>query len=307
MQVPPAWVNSGGKLVENATRNECNMRCLHNYLMRGVVSTAPGCGCLWFTNNTKIPGKPTISDDSPLRTFLDHEDRSDRPWRAPGTAKSYPCGVFGGNPSGCGKLEGNLCIYGGSQYGPDARIFDFPDVVTTTYKIGSTIETMWGINTNHGGGYSYRLCKLPRNGKADLTEACFQKLPLKFESDKQAIQFDNGTRVYFQGMKTTKGTHPPGSEWMRNPVPSCKPHGEVSTIPHCPQGTFFEPPVPGVFGRGIYQVTPLYAKMSFDWSIVDRVVIPKGLEPGKYVLGWRWDSEQEPQVWANCADIELVE
>jgi len=27
---------------------------------------------------------------------------------------------------------------------------------------------------------------------------------------------------------------------------------------------------------------------------------------GSYVLQWRWDNEQTPQVWTTCADIEVV-
>jgi len=173
----------------------------------------------------------------------------------------------------------------------DARDVDFPEVVTSTYRSGSVIETVWGISANHGGGYSYRLCRLPANGKTDITEECFQKTPLRFEGTKQAIQFYNGTRVYFEGMKTSNGTYPPGSEWMRNPIPACKPHGEPSTSPGCPDGTQFEPPVPEAFGFGVYRLDNVAGKWYFEWSIVDRVVLPPGLEPGLYVLGFRWDTE----------------
>jgi hypothetical protein len=31
------------------------------------------------------------------------------------------------------------------------------------------------------------------------------------------------------------------------------------------------------------------------------------LPAGEYVLSWRWDVEQSPQVWANCADITIVD
>ena len=29
-------------------------------------------------------------------------------------------------------------------------------------------------------------------------------------------------------------------------------------------------------------------------------------ELGSYVLQWRWDNEQTPQVWTTCADINVV-
>jgi len=30
------------------------------------------------------------------------------------------------------------------------------------------------------------------------------------------------------------------------------------------------------------------------------------LEPGRWVLGWRWDAEQTSQVWNACSDITVV-
>ena len=34
-------------------------------------------------------------------------------------------------------------------------------------------------------------------------------------------------------------------------------------------------------------------------NIVDEVRVPEALEPGQYMLSWRWDSEQTNQVWQN--------
>ena len=41
-------------------------------------------------------------------------------------------------------------------------------------------------------------------------------------------------------------------------------------------------------------------------SVVDTLLIPNHLTPGKYVLGWRLDCEATAQIWSNCADLELV-
>ena len=38
---------------------------------------------------------------------------------------------------------------------------------------------------------------------------------------------------------------------------------------------------------------------------MDRVRVPSKLLPGNYVLSWRWDAEELPQVWTNCADVRL--
>ena len=40
--------------------------------------------------------------------------------------------------------------------------------------------------------------------------------------------------------------------------------------------------------------------------VVDRVRIPAGLAPGRWVLQWRWDCEESDQVWMSCADVEIA-
>ena len=48
---------------------------------------------------------------------------------------------------------------------------------------------------------------------------------------------------------------------------------------------------------------------SGDWTgglIVDEVIVPAGLAPGEYVVGWRWDCEESTQVWSSCADVTVV-
>ena len=44
------------------------------------------------------------------------------------------------------------------------------------WKAGGTGTTKWSIRTNHGGGYSFRLCKRSE----ELTEECMQRTPLQF-------------------------------------------------------------------------------------------------------------------------------
>lgn len=39
------------------------------------------------------------------------------------------------------------------------------------------------------------------------------------------------------------------------------------------------------------------------WVVVDKLVAPA--EPGNYLLQWRWDNEQTPQIWTTCADITV--
>lgn len=41
-------------------------------------------------------------------------------------------------------------------------------------------------------------------------------------------------------------------------------------------------------------------------NIVDKVRVPADLEPGDYLLSWRWDVEQTNQIWQNCADVTIA-
>lgn len=41
------------------------------------------------------------------------------------------------------------------------------------------------------------------------------------------------------------------------------------------------------------------------WKIVDRLIAPP--VPGQYLLQWRWDNDQTPQIWTTCADITVIE
>ena len=102
----------------------------------------------------------------------------------------------------------------------------------THWKIGKIVEVAWAIRANHGGGYQYRLCKMPNNeeGRKALTEECFQKTPLKFVGDVQWLQWgeDESTRHEIEAVRTNEGTIPAGSYWTKNPVPACA--GEICTF-----------------------------------------------------------------------------
>jgi len=41
-----------------------------------------------------------------------------------------------------------------------------------------------------------------------------------------------------------------------------------------------------------------------NWVIVDKLIAPS--QPGDYILQWRWDNEQTPQIWTTCADITVL-
>lgn len=270
--------------------------------------------CMWFSNYTFIEGEPTLPDY--MRTFDDvHYGPWDidlykrNPWKHPGSAPVFsPCGILGGNPNGCPEGEGqpgDNCPGGGSAYGPAAENVPWENSVTTEWVAGGVAEVGWGIIANHGGGYSYRLCRRAE-GEA-LTEECFQQMPLRFAGDTQWVQYgEGGVKTEFLANRTTEGTWPEGSQWTKNPIPACHAldGGWMEEMAGCPKnGPQFPPPAPGLLGYGESYLAP--GLPQFLFSIMDYLEVPD-IEPGEYVLSFRWDCEQTPQIWNGCSDITIV-
>merc|ERR1712083_1035696 len=207
-------------------------------------------------------------------------------WAAPGQAPSLGggCGVFGGNPWGCpaGKDDrpaGSRCgqdepigrgMRGTSSFGTDARLFDFPQMITTEWQVGSVQDVVWTSSGAHRGGYTYRLCKMPNGGRTAITEECFTQNVLEFATNFTMIKAMNkngkGDWEKFEQTDLSEGTYPEGSVWR--PV-----------------------------GKYLKSATTLRK---------DSVVVPSSLAPGDYVLGWRWDGSGGNQVWVSCASMRLV-
>lgn len=308
---PPTWL---GGSVEHVDSNDWRMQvgCGDVPRVWGDKELKPeGCAAQWYTNNTYIPARQpaTITDDSPLRTWhlCPQGGCGKHPWRAPGTAPLYsPCGVDGGNLHGCpaGNTAKSGCAPGGYGNGPDARDwYQGKTRPVTKWKAGSEQEIKWGILANHGGGYSFRLCPMPKSGKlADLTEECFQKGSLEFVGTSWAI-FDGKTRTKFQGA----GIDLPTGHWRQNPTPACA--GYDGEDRPCKKPYQFPPKVDGMAGfagnpsiGGAPSAAPLY-----KWAVIDTVKIPANLPTGNYVLSYRHDSEQTAQTWSSCADIHIVD
>jgi hypothetical protein len=137
---------------------------------------------------------------------------------------------------------------------------------------------------------SYRLCPRPRSPSEPLTEACFQRTPLAFVGNTTDLVGPAG-EVFrtIAASRTTVGTTPAGSEWTRNPVPD---QHDLGVPPN------FPPPVAGLSGHCCDQGCADGCGSAFGgtWNILDRVRVPRGLAPGDYVLSWRWDAEELPQV-----------
>jgi len=230
-----------------------------------------GCVEGWFTNQTCIPGDYTGSCVGVPGSM---------PWFAPGTAPiNSPCGTGGGNPGGCvgtvGERFGDCCGganaegnhgCGGWSMGQNMEDYDWPAAPVTEWAAGSVQEVAWFVSANHGGGYSYRLCK--QEGGEAVTEECFQQTPLRFEGDKVWVTYpseDQSVRHDFIANRTSVGTFPEGSEWTEVPLSSSLQLG----------------------------------------TMVDKVRVPQ-VEPGQYVLSFRWDCMRSNQVWNMCSNINIV-
>jgi len=262
-----------------------------------------------FTNYTFITGEPTLPDDMyDIRNGDDELQRwkeSLHPWSSPGSAAVFGngCGAAGGNPYGCLCQErpANNC------YGDDDRPYgaccDLPDeegnpkcsghvkglnitehaangiydgAAITVWERGSAAAVIWQSGGQHRGGYAYRLCKLGEAGYAGLTEECFQEGHLKFYGEYNWLQVlskdDIVTTIRQTAIRNTVGTFPEGSEW--------------TTWPWTTINDFY----PG--------------EQTWGWK--DMVQVPESLEPGSYVLSFRWDCQITPQIWHSCSNIEII-
>lgn len=287
-----------------------------------------GCqiGCDWCQGNKKdyeCYGRMEPTLNPSLRTyqdfFLPEDTVRHNPWMAPGFAPVYsPCGLSGGDLKFHPQNGGVPAP--GYKMGFDGRSLPKLDEPTVEWAAGSTQEVAWGITlANHGGGYAYRLCP----ATSHVTEECFQNHHLEFVGEHSWIEYGSGTprlesvpnRTTFVATRTSNGTNPANAQWTQNPIPPCagKLGGTLCTGCDKPQ---FEPPVPGLWGGGPYDgcngckpfniiQTHRVCKEAFNFRIVDLVKVPK-LPVGDYILSFRWDVEQTPQVWTQCADIKIT-
>jgi hypothetical protein len=259
--------------------------------------------------------KPTL--DPALRTYSGPQPNFGyNPWNAPGYSPVFsPCGLAAGQSQGSYPQNGDVPPPG-YEPGFDGRNISNGQV--TTWPIGSVQEVSWRISANHGGGYAVRLCPLT----SEQTEECFQSNHLPFEGDSTWIQFggDPAKRTQIRANRTTTGTNPGGSQWTKVPIPSCG--GFAGGGLGCDDGCDapqFESPIPGLWGNGPGNgcagcdkscgdnttCNMEHCGSVMDFQIVDLVKVPD-LPAGDYALSFRWDCEQTPQIWAQCANIEIV-
>jgi len=280
---PPVWFDRGGK------RNGIGCKVLDLPETEWETENGERATCLdfWYSNQVTTQEGPTLTGDvtQPEVTCHGHENPHNN-WFAPGTAPVFgPCGTMGGNPYGCPKGNGteefgDICNPGGGfAMGKNAEQYDWPgQIPVTEWLAGSEQEVIWHVDANHAGGYSYRLCKISHDRIQDVTEKCFQEMPLNFVGDDQWVvykkDYHSGHRTKVDARRTTEGTYPPGSMWTANPI-----------LPYQEEGGSRDT------GHG---------------DIIDKVEVPAALEAGEYVLSFRWDCKCTPQVWTVCSNILVL-
>jgi len=162
----------------------------------------------------------------------------------------------------------------GSLNGKDGA--SLPPAERMLWPRGGVVEVAHSVTANHGGGYAFRLC--PRAEAP--TEACFQTHHLAFAENMTTVRFLDGSTTSIPSLSFMT---PEGRQWKRNPIPKD------------PVRDKFPAPFSG--GQG----------SNWAFSLVDRLILPAELLAGDYLVSWRWDCEENPQIWTNCGDVTLVE
>jgi len=279
----------------------------------------PAHGTIFYDKAAFCKHNPEECASPLMQVFFDNVEKRN-PWRFPGKAPvENPCGLNGGfyfpGPTG----TGGEAFFGFKQGWKGTEVS--PLLKKTTWVAGAEAEVAWGLTANHGGGYQYRLCRVKEAGSnitAEVSEECFQKLPLQFVGDKQWIQLGDGMdvkrRIETKAVRISKGVLPEGSTWTRNPIPPCNDIPRTGGHNHNCSGPMFTPPAPGLYGfgpgacaTGVPSERCTEAQMAsraMPYGIVDRIRVPD-VPAGDYILSFRWDVEQLGQVWSNCADVRI--
>merc|ERR1712013_596980 len=213
---------------------------------------------------------------------LPHTQFEDKYGRAPDCMKSWFSNnvLIPGNATIPNEMDQSEIVCEG-QDGKNSRNmeeYEWPDAPVTEWKAGSSQEVGWYVSATHAGGYSYRICKMPQDGITHLTEECFKNGHLDFIGNHQWVQYakdkKSGHRTELRAKQTTEGTYPEGSMWRANQlIPRKEVNGDVD------------------YSHG---------------RIYDKLQVPGDLEPGEYVVSFRWDSKCSPQVWGSCATVRIV-
>jgi len=210
------------------------------------------------------------------------------PWAAPGKAQLWsPCGVNGGHEKASTKDKH------GKSYPEPRDGLDLPPNKAVQWEIGKSYDVGFALTKHHGGGYQWRLCPGVR-ADSHPSDSCFQSHPLNFTNADTVVHWTDGRTKSFRA-KTLTGTQvtPHHSQFRMIQIPMTEQYNDGSR----------KPPCDGCHGQ--WGVDGDKIRQEWDFSLIDQVHIPN-VPTGHAFLQWRWDNEQQDQVWTNCADVEIV-
>jgi len=267
------------------------------------------------------------------------------PWRAPGSTPGLdPCGMAGGARTNMSMRAGGFGPQTGYPQGfKGTDLPPVPKEQRRIWKAGGIADVSWVSVANHAGGYTYSLC--PADAELteecfEKTQLVFvdstTKLQYMFMTGNGTFG-KNHTEVTIPAHRVSgAAVHPPGSQWSKNPVPpglwangqeqqgnagppqfeppagcdeSCWGYqpcnvgfthpsyegwNHTGQLPSCSRTS---PTDPLHNGEGCCHTTAYMA-------VKDQVKVPK-VQPGEYVVRWRWDCEQSPQIWSGCGDVTI--
>jgi len=276
----------------------------------------------------------------------DVDHYTNHPWRAPGSVPGYdPCGVAGGDRSNRSFDAGGFGYTTGYPQGfPGTRLPKVPGG-QEVWTAGGLAEVAWVPTSNHGGGYQYSLCPAWKElTEACFEEFPLQFLDNTQKLRYMYLnQTDNTTEVEIPATRVSEGVLPAGSTWTKNPIPAgSRNASDTTTLSYGggqgnlappqftpPEGCdehcwgylpcnidFVHPAQEGWADHGHppHEALPECAAKNGEgcchtlayMAIVDQVKVPE-VPVGDYVLRWRWDAEQSPQIWSGCADVSIVD
>merc|ERR1719487_35764 len=229
------------------------------------------------------------------------------PWRSPGEAPVFDsCGVAAGSTYDNTHAGG----FAPPPFKNGDKGSELAPTPYTHWTAGGQAQVSWTFIANHGGGYQYRLCPADR----PLDEDCFKEMPLTYVNNTSVLWWSNGPKkddqVSIEATRLIGRDGRVNNIWTKNPIPALNcPTGGAPPIFSSHQynctGYQFQPPIddPLYWGFSSYNLTD-HEQQRYIPFIKDFVNVPDVPE-GHYVLSWRWDSEQTPQVWNSCSDIYI--
>jgi len=208
------------------------------------------------------------------------------------SGRPYPGGRPWAEP---GKSVSNVGPCGQKSYGQKTN-WNKPDPVAgwgaiqQTFTEGSIVDVEWCVSNlaDHGGLYSYRLCTneslvqkfldaahTPDEDEMAQLEQCFDKGILAC-TDVPGQECP----IHPDCKDETWGCHKSTAWFNCGPKDSgrCQSRGQGSCEAHKGPGTLLR----------------------------DKVRLPAGYSSKHTLLGFRWDCQDTPQLWLNCADIAIT-